>query len=60
MTMKDPKTTIAGILTGVGTIIGCIVLYLKTGQMDIQTAITAVVGIATAAGLIKAADSTGV
>ena len=55
--MKDSKTTIAGILVGVGTLITCVVGYLKGGVIDFASAGMAVVGILTAIGLIKAADS---
>lgn len=50
------KTTTAGALTAVGTLIAVAVTWLKTGQLDAQTAVAGVTGLLVAFGLWKAAD----
>ena len=55
--MKDPKTTILGVITGVVAILGAVAAYLKTGSIDAQGALTGVLGILAAFGLYAAADS---
>lgn len=55
--MKDWKTTLAGVLTGVAGIATAVVMYLNTGQLDFASIGTAIISILAAFGLVKAADS---
>ena len=50
------KTTTAGVLTAVGTLIAVAVTWLKTGTLDASTAAAGVTGLLVAVGLWKAAD----
>jgi uncharacterized membrane protein (DUF373 family) len=52
--MKDPKTTVLGILTILVSVFGAAIQYLQHQPVSTGAAIA---GISTGIGLIKAADS---
>lgn len=56
MQTKNWKTTTWGVIAIVATLLGAVVHYHQTGQIDVATLYGSVVGIATGAGLIHAAD----
>lgn len=55
MTVRNPKTTIAGYLIIAGSIIFAVAKFLQTGALDADT-IKGVIGAITGAGLIGASD----
>ena len=54
--MKNPKTTLGGILVAVASVAAAVGTYLKTGALDVPSLIAALTGLFAAFGLYKAQD----